>query len=167
MLIYRKQTSGVVNNYYMYILLCLYEFCFVVDITSMQKNVMFCDSQQHNHSAPETTCKHNYCLLMVKLIATHLRTCTFNLTPQQHTSGKAHTLRGLGTSTLQHLAVVRSETAPQIAIKLDLQHNRHTHSYIHTSTRILSYNTSTSVCDDHYHACTFAWDKLCALFTPH
>ena len=25
----------------------------------------------------------------------------------------------------------------------------------------------TSVCDDRYHACTFAWDKLCALFTPH
>ena len=24
-----------------------------------------------------------------------------------------------------------------------------------------------SVCDDLYHACTFAWDKLCALFTPH
>ena len=22
------------------------------------------------------------------------------------------------------------------------------------------------VCDDRYHACTFAWDKLCALFTP-
>ena len=25
----------------------------------------------------------------------------------------------------------------------------------------------SSVCDDLYHACTFAWDKLCALFTPH
>ena len=25
----------------------------------------------------------------------------------------------------------------------------------------------TSVCDDLYHACTFAWDKLCTLFTPH
>ena len=25
----------------------------------------------------------------------------------------------------------------------------------------------SSVCDDRYHACTFAWDKLCALFTPH
>ena len=25
----------------------------------------------------------------------------------------------------------------------------------------------TSVCDDRYHAYTFAWDKLCALFTPH
>ena len=25
----------------------------------------------------------------------------------------------------------------------------------------------TSVCDDRYHACTFAWDKLGALFTPH
>ena len=26
---------------------------------------------------------------------------------------------------------------------------------------------TTSVCDDRYHACTFASDKLCALFTPH
>ena len=25
----------------------------------------------------------------------------------------------------------------------------------------------SSVCDDRYCACTFAWDKLCALFTPH
>ena len=25
----------------------------------------------------------------------------------------------------------------------------------------------SSVCDDLYHACTFAWDKLCVLFTPH
>ena len=25
----------------------------------------------------------------------------------------------------------------------------------------------SSVCDDRYHACTFAWYKLCALFTPH
>ena len=25
----------------------------------------------------------------------------------------------------------------------------------------------SSVCDDRYRACTFAWDKLCALFTPH
>ena len=25
----------------------------------------------------------------------------------------------------------------------------------------------SSVCDDLYRACTFAWDKLCALFTPH
>ena len=25
----------------------------------------------------------------------------------------------------------------------------------------------SSVCDDLYHACTFAWDKLCTLFTPH
>ena len=24
-----------------------------------------------------------------------------------------------------------------------------------------------SVCDDLYHACTLAWGKLCALFTPH
>ena len=24
-----------------------------------------------------------------------------------------------------------------------------------------------SACDDLYHACTFAWDKLCALVTPH
>ena len=26
---------------------------------------------------------------------------------------------------------------------------------------------TTSVCDDRYDACTFASDKLCALFTPH
>ena len=26
---------------------------------------------------------------------------------------------------------------------------------------------TTSVCDDLYLACTFAWDKLCTLFTPH
>ena len=25
----------------------------------------------------------------------------------------------------------------------------------------------SSVCDDRYHTFTFAWDKLCALFTPH
>ena len=25
----------------------------------------------------------------------------------------------------------------------------------------------SSVCADSYHACTFAWGKLCALFTPH
>ena len=25
----------------------------------------------------------------------------------------------------------------------------------------------SSVCDDLYHTCTFAWDKLCALFTLH
>ena len=25
----------------------------------------------------------------------------------------------------------------------------------------------SSVCDDRYHACTIAWDKLCTLFTPH
>ena len=24
-----------------------------------------------------------------------------------------------------------------------------------------------SVCDDLYHACTLAWGKICALFTPH
>ena len=26
------------------------------------------------------------------------------------------------------------------------------------------YSTASSVCDDRYQACTFAWDKLCALF---
>ena len=26
---------------------------------------------------------------------------------------------------------------------------------------------TSSVCDVRSHACTFAWDKLCALFTPH
>ena len=29
------------------------------------------------------------------------------------------------------------------------------------------YMYMASVCDDRYHACTFAWDKLGALFTPH